>query len=65
MGKPYDKCDICTGSLNVLVSFIKINLHYLAIYAYISPIMLAFGLFGFLIVDLHILSQVLGEEYED
>jgi len=33
--------------------------------AYISPIMLGFDLFGFLIADLHILSQVLGEEYED
>ena len=42
-----DKCDICMGSLNILVSFIKINLHYFAIYAHISRITLGFSLFGF------------------
>ena len=42
-----------------------INLHYFAIYAHISPITLGFNLFGFLIVGVHILSQVLGEKHED
>jgi len=46
-------------------SFVKINLHYFVFYAHISPIMLVFGLFGFLIGDLHISSQVLGEKHED
>jgi len=34
-------------------------------YAHISPIMLGFGLFGFLIADVHISSKVLGEEHEE
>ena len=46
-----DKCDICMDSLNVLVSFIKINWHYFVIYAHISPIMVSFALFGFLNED--------------
>ena len=33
--------------LNVLVSFVRINLHYFAIDAHISPIMLGFTLFVF------------------
>ena len=60
-----DKCDICMGSLNVLVSFIKINSRYFELCAYISPIMLGFNLFVFVIADLHISSQVLGEKHED
>jgi len=46
-------------------SFIRINFHYFIIYAHISPIMLGFGLYVFLIADLHISSQVLGEKHED
>jgi len=46
-------------------SFVKINLHYFAIYAHVSPIMLGFALFVFVITDLHISSQVLREKYED
>ena len=46
-------------------SFVRITLHYFAIYAHISQIMLGFGLIVFLIPDLHISSQVLGEKHED
>jgi len=42
-----------------------INLHYLMFYAHISPITLDFGLFGFLIADVHISSQVSGEKHEE
>jgi len=42
-----------------------INLHYFEIYAHNSPITVGFGLFGFLIADLHISSQVLREKHED
>ena len=41
-----------------------INLRYFAISAHISPIMLSFGLLWFLIVDLHISGQVLGDNGE-
>jgi len=40
-------------------------LYYFAIYAHISTIVLGFALFGFLIADLHILSQVLRAKHED
>jgi len=42
-----------------------IILHYFAIYAHVSSITLGLGLFWFLIADLHISSQVLGEKHED
>ena len=53
------------GYLNDLVTFVRINLRYFEIYAHISPIMLGFGVFVFLIEDLHISSQVLGEKHQD
>jgi len=42
-----DKCIFTRVILNVLVSFVRINLHYFAIDAHISPIMLGFTLFVF------------------
>jgi len=39
--------------------------HYFAIYAHISPITLGFSLFGFLIADVRMPSQVLGEKHEE
>jgi len=60
-----DKSHISMGIFNDLDSIFGINLHYFMICAHISVIVLGFGLFRFLIVNLHISSKVLGEKYED
>ena len=53
------------GILNDLDSILGFICIIFAIYEHISPITLGFDLFGFLIADVHIPSQVLGEMHED
>ena len=48
----------------IWAQILGLNLHYLMFYAHISPIMLGVGFFEFLIADLRMLSQVLGEKYD-
>jgi len=47
-----------------LIGCLGINMLYFVIYAVISPITLVLTCSGFLILDLHISSQLIGEENE-
>ena len=43
----FDKCHTCMGIFIDFDLIFGINLHYFAVYAHISPIMLGFGFFKF------------------